>query len=126
MAASRGNDVKFRLATRSRNAWSTRAFGAPILIGLFVYLGTTVGAFAHGESIEVGGGARGPVRLSAAQQTALAVQTAPAGTRPLATLLKINGEVQLLPDRQAHVSLRISGQIKELYGNVGDTVRTGQ
>ncbi len=63
------------------------ACGAPILLALFVYLGTTADAFARGESIEVGGGARGPVPLSAAQQTVLAVPTAPAGTRPLATLL---------------------------------------
>jgi cobalt-zinc-cadmium efflux system membrane fusion protein len=103
-----------------------RVCGRLILLALFAYLGTTAGAFAHGESIEVGGGARGPVRLSAAQQTALAVQTAPASTRPLATLLKINGEVQLLPDRQAHVSLRISGQIKSLSAKLGDIVRTGQ
>jgi multidrug efflux pump subunit AcrA (membrane-fusion protein) len=102
------------------------AWGALLLLALFVYLSTTAIAFAHGEGIEVGGGARGPVQLSAAQQGAIAVQTAPAGTRPLATLLKINGEVQLLPDRQAHVSLRISGQIKGLSANVGDTVRTGQ
>jgi len=34
--------------------------------------------------------------------------------------------VQLLPDRQADVSLRISGQITELSAKLGDSVRIGQ
>jgi cobalt-zinc-cadmium efflux system membrane fusion protein len=118
--------VNFLLAMRSTSGQSIKACGALMVLALFLDLGTIAGAFAHGESIEVGGGARGPVRLSEAQRAALAVQTTPAGTRPLATLLKINGEVQLLPDRQAHVSIRISGQIKGLSAKLGDTVRTGQ
>jgi multidrug efflux pump subunit AcrA (membrane-fusion protein) len=98
-----------------------------VLLALSVDLGATAGALAHGESIEVGGGgARGPVRLSAAQQAAVGLKTATAEARPMATLLKLNGEVQLLPDRQADVSLRISGQVKELSANVGDSVRRGQ
>jgi cobalt-zinc-cadmium efflux system membrane fusion protein len=107
-----------------RSAHRQPALGAALALALIAI--SPPSAFSHGESIEVGGGSRGPVRLSAAQQTALAVQTAPAGTRPLATLLKINGEVQLLPDRQAHVSIRISGQIKGLSAKLGDTVRAGQ
>jgi multidrug efflux pump subunit AcrA (membrane-fusion protein) len=102
------------------------ACGALLLLALLMDLGTTAGALAHGEGIEVGGGPRGPVKLSPAQQAAIEVQTAPAGTRPLATLLKLNGEVHLLPDRQANVSIRISGEVKALSANVGDTVRTGQ
>ena len=111
--------------TCSRHGWSTRVCG--LLLALFVALGATASALAHGENIEVGsGGARGPVRLSAAQQAAVGLKTAPAKPRPMATLLKLNGEVHLLPDRQADVSLRISGQVKELSANVGDTVRAGQ
>ena len=83
-------------------------------------------AHAHGDQIEVGSGARGPVQLSAAQQKAIALQLAPAGPRPLASLLNLNGEVQLLPDRQADVSLRISGQVKAVYANLGDKVAAGQ
>jgi multidrug efflux pump subunit AcrA (membrane-fusion protein) len=83
--------------------------------------------FAHGEAIEVsGGGARGPVQLSAAQQAAIALKTAKAESRPLAALLNINGEAALLPDRQADITPRISGQVLELYVNLGDSVRAGQ
>ena len=80
----------------------------------------------HGVKIETGGGARGPVELSAAQREAIALQLAPAGRRAMAAVLNLNGEVQLLPNRQADVSLRISGQVKELYANLGDRVRDGQ
>lgn len=95
-------------------------------LALFVVPGAVPSAFAHGGEIEVGGGARGPVQISASQQKAIALQLASAGLRPLSTELNLNGEVQLLPDRQADVSLRISGQIKELYARLGDRVRAGQ
>ena len=95
-------------------------------LALFVAPGALPSAFAHGGEIEVGGGARGPVQLSAAQQKAIALQLVSASLRPLSTELNLNGEVQLLPDRQADVSLRISGQVKALYANLGETVRAGQ
>jgi len=95
-------------------------------LALLTAPGALPSAFAHGEQIEVSGGARGPVQLSAAQQKAIALQLVSASRRPLSTELNLNGEVQLLPDRQADVSLRISGQIKELYANLGDRVRVGQ
>ena len=98
-----------------------------IILLLLIAPGAMPSAFAHGGEIEVGGGgARGPVQLSAAQQKAIALQMAPASARPLSTLLNLNGEVQLLPNRQADVSLRISGQVKALYANLGDSVRAGQ
>ena len=97
-----------------------------IILLLLTVPGIHVPAYAHGEQIEVGGGARGPVQLSAAQQKAIALQLAPVSPRPLAAVLNLNGEVQLLPNRQADVSLRISGQVKELYANLGNTVRAGQ
>lgn len=97
-----------------------------LFLALFVAPGAVPAAFAHGEQIEVSGGARGPVQLSAAQQKAIALQLVPASLRPLSTELNLNGEVQLLPNRQADVSLRISGQIKGLYANLGDKVRVGQ
>lgn len=83
-------------------------------------------AFAHGGQIEVGSGARGPVQITTEQQTALGLKTVAAESRPLSSLLNINGEVQLPSDHQADVSLSISGKIKELYANVGDTVKAGQ
>lgn len=98
-----------------------------IILLLLTAPGAMPSAFAHGGEIEVGGGgARGPVQLSAAQQKAIALQVAAASARPLSTLLNLNGEVQLLPNRQADVSLRISGQIKAMYANLGESVRTGQ
>ena len=95
-------------------------------LALFIAPGTLPAAFAHGEQIEVGSGARGPVQLSAAQRKAIALQLAPVSSRPLSTVLNLNGEVQLLPNRQADVSLRISGQVKELYADLGQRVRAGQ
>lgn len=83
-------------------------------------------AFAHGDQIEIGGGARGPVQLSAAQQKAIALKLVAAGSRPLSTVLNLSGEVQPLPNRQADVSLRISGQVKELYADLGQRVKAGQ
>ena len=97
-----------------------------LFLAFFIAPGALSFAFAHGGQIEVGGGARGPVQLSAAQQKAIALQLASASLRPLSIELNLNGEVQLLPDRQADVSLRISGQIKGLYANLGDRVRVGQ
>ncbi len=83
-------------------------------------------AFAHGGKIEIGGGARGPVQLSDVQQKAIALKLAPVGFRPIETVLNLNGEVQLLPNRQTDVTLRISGQVKTLFANLGETVRSGQ
>jgi multidrug efflux pump subunit AcrA (membrane-fusion protein) len=96
-------------------------------LALLVAIGTPSATFPHGGEIEVGGGgARGPVQLSAAQATAIGLETTTAGPHPLATILTLNGEVQLLPDRQADVSLRISGRIKELFAKLGDSVTNGQ
>jgi multidrug efflux pump subunit AcrA (membrane-fusion protein) len=83
-------------------------------------------AFAHGGQIEVGGGARGPVKLTPPQQTAIDLKTDKAAPHPLASLLKITGEIQLPPDRQADVNPRLSGQVQELDANIGDEVHAGQ
>lgn len=97
-----------------------------LFLALFAAPGAVPSAFAHGGEIEVGGGARGPVQLSAAQQQAIALQLASAGLRPLSVELNLNGELQVLANRQADVSLRISGQVKALYAGLGETVRAGQ
>ena len=107
-----------------RNVLNGRLLG--LLLALFATPGALPPVFAHGGAIEVGSGARGPVQLSAAQQRAIALQLAPASLRPLSAELNLNGEVRLLPDRQADVSTRINGQVKALYANLGDSVRLGQ
>lgn len=99
------------------------------LLGLLLALSgftATSTVFAHGEEIEIGGGAKGPVALSAEQQKVINLQRVAADFLPLAELLNLNGEVRLLPDRQAEVSTRISGQVQALYANLGDEVRAGQ
>lgn len=97
-----------------------------VLLPLLISAALPLRAIAHGGEIEVGSGPKGPVQLGAAQQKAIGLRLTPAGPRPLASTLNLNGEVQLLPNRQADVSLRISGQVKEVYANLGDTVRAGQ
>ncbi len=83
-------------------------------------------ALAHGGQIEVGGGEKGPVHLSDAQQKAIALQMAVADFRPLDDLLYLNGEVRLQPGHQAEVSTRISGQVTQVFATIGDTVKLGQ
>jgi cobalt-zinc-cadmium efflux system membrane fusion protein len=83
--------------------------------------------WAHGGEIEVNSRTpKGPVYLTTEQQKAIALQVAVAGSRPMADLLRLNGEVQLLPNHQADVSTRISGQVVDLYGNLGQLVKRGQ
>lgn len=100
------------------------------LLGLLLALtGLTCSSeiLAHGGQIEVGGGGeKGPVSLTAAQQKAIGLQTVAADFHPLADLLNLNGEVRLAPGRQADVSTRISGQITAVYVNLGDSVKAGQ
>ena len=105
--------------------WPQRTFGT-LGVALLVAIGVPSTTFPHGGEIEVGGGARGPVQLTEAQAAAIGLQTATAGPHDLATVLTLTGDVQLLPDRQADVSLRISGRIKELYARLGDKVGSGQ
>jgi membrane fusion protein, heavy metal efflux system len=108
------------------SGWRRRTFGI-LGLTLLVAIGAPTATFPHGGEIEVGGGgARGPVQLSAAQATAIGLETAAAGPHALATILTLTGDVQLLPDRQADVSLRISGRIKELFAKLGDSVTAGQ
>lgn len=84
-------------------------------------------AVAHGDEIEVGGdGPKGPVSLSEAQVKAIGLTLVATDLRPLAELLTLNGEMRLLPERQAQVSTRINGQVTALYVQLGDTVKAGQ
>jgi len=94
---------------------------ALVVMGLF----SAQWAFPHGEQLKVGG-VKGPVVLTPAQLKTLDVKLAAADLRSMSELLHLNGEVRLLPGRQADVSTRISGQITAVYANLGDTVRAGQ
>lgn len=107
---------------RSRSWFSLPA--AAVLLNLAALAPGSVSA--HGDEIEVGGGPKGPVMLSAAQAKAIGLVLVVADMRPLSELLTLNGEMQLLPDRQAQVSTRISGQVTALYVQLGDTVKAGQ
>ena len=83
--------------------------------------------FSHGDEIEIDeASARGPVTLTAAQTEALGLTLAEADLRPIAKLLTLYGELGVLPDSEAAVTVRISGRIAAVYANVGDRVRKGQ
>ena len=118
--------MSFSTSGSDARRWPPRALGT-LGLALLVAVGAPTVTFPHGGEIEVGGGgARGPVQLSADQATAIGLETTTAGPHPLATILTLTGEVQLLPDHQADVSLRISGRIKELFARLGDKVSADQ
>jgi len=98
-----------------------------VTVSLLAILALGSDAFAHGGEVEVSAsGVRKPVQLTVEQQAAIGLKTAVAESRPLSSLLNTNGDVQLPLDHQADVSIAISGRIKELYANLGDTVKAGQ
>jgi len=107
---------------------SNRAKGL-VLLAVMVAIAATPSSrvFSHGGQIEVNeGGPRGPVKLSDAQAKLLGLQTVQADLRPIARLLRTNGELAALPDKQAEVSLRINGNVEAVFANIGDMVRAGQ
>jgi membrane fusion protein, heavy metal efflux system len=83
--------------------------------------------FSHGEELEIAESTtRGPVTLTAAQTEALGLTLGEVDLRPIAKLLTLYGELGVLPDSEAAVTVRISGRIAAVYANVGDRVRKGQ
>lgn len=100
--------------------------GAALVVALSLLAAIPTPAFAHGDEIEVGNSAKGPVSLTPAQAKAIGLTLGPADLRSLADLLVLNGEIQVLVDRQAQVSSRISGQVSALYVQLGDHVQAGQ
>ena len=104
-------------------------------LGLAAFIGTAVyttslllpgEAIAHGGEIKTAGGARGPVSLSPDQAKAIRLELATADFRPFEETLDLNAQLALLPNAQADVSLRISGQVTEVSTNLGDHVVKGQ
>lgn len=81
---------------------------------------------AHGPEIEVGGHKRDLIPLSEKQQKALNLKVTQVAKKPFMETLKLNGEIQLLPNAQADVSTRISGQVTKVNVELGDPVKTGQ
>jgi multidrug efflux pump subunit AcrA (membrane-fusion protein) len=81
--------------------------------------------FVHGKVVREGG-AKGPVHLTPQQTKMLEIKIAKATNRPMAQMLGLNGQIQLLPDAQADVSIRISGSVTAIDVNLGDGVKTGQ
>lgn len=95
-----------------------------VFLGLLIH---AQGVFAHGEEIEVSeGGAKGPVHLTPQQTKMLEIKVVEAANRPMAQMLGLNGQIQLLPDAQADVSIRISGSVTAIDVNLGDDVKAGQ
>jgi len=111
------------------NVRSRSSFANTLIVAATIIIVTTpsLRVFAHGGQIEVNeGGPRGPVSLTDIQIKSLGLQTAQADFRPIASLLRTNGQLAVLPDKEAEVSLRINGSIEAVFANIGDTVRAGQ
>lgn len=103
-----------------------RTFRVQTLL-MALLLGSSSQLWAHGEEIEVSEvGTKGPVQLTKAQTDMLAIKVAQATKRPMAQLLNLNGQIQLWPDAQSDVSVRISGAISAIDVNLGDKVTVGQ
>jgi membrane fusion protein, heavy metal efflux system len=66
------------------------------------------------------------VRLSEGQLKQFGVETAPAGPGKLRIEVMLPGEVTLNADRIAHVVPRVSGVVREVRKNLGDTVKRGE
>ncbi|KTD23965.1 MULTISPECIES: efflux RND transporter periplasmic adaptor subunit [Legionella] len=82
--------------------------------------------FAHGERFEISGPPQNSFSLNPEQTKLIDLKTTQVFTKPLEETLGLNGEIQLLPNAQADVSVRISGNVTQLYANLGDKVKVGQ
>lgn len=68
----------------------------------------------------------GPLVLSDAQMSNLGIATVTAQIRPLQDTVELITAVEALPERQAHVSPRFDGQIRDVRATLGDRVKAGQ
>ena len=71
-------------------------------------------------------GSGGMVHLSGAQVKQFGVETSAAGPGRLRIEVVLPGEVALNADRVGHVVPRVSGVVREVRKNLGDTVRRGE
>lgn len=81
---------------------------------------------ADNDAVKTATPARAPVALTPDQAKAIGLQLASADLRPFEETLDLNAQLALLPNAQADVSLRISGQVTEVSANLGDHVTKGQ
>lgn len=94
------------------------------LLGILFYSSFLI---AHGDEIEVNtSGPAQSVTITSEQTKMLGIEVSEAAPRPMAELLTLNGQIQLLPNAQADVSVRISGAVTELVASLGDAVTKGQ
>ena len=96
------------------------------LTTLLIAIGSSQKLFGHGGQIETGGGGSGPVTLTKVQEESIGLQTVAADLHSIDTILLLNGSAKIDPNRQAHVTTRISGRVEELSASVGDRVEKGQ
>lgn len=98
------------------------------LFALFVLCGALlqIQVFAHAEDMQIKAGGKAAVELTDAQVKSIDLRTMKVMTQPLAETLILNGQIQLLPNRQANVSARISGQVTAIYTGVGRAVQLRQ
>ncbi|WP_232048495.1 efflux RND transporter periplasmic adaptor subunit [Legionella adelaidensis] len=93
-------------------------------MSVFLY---TPRLFSHGDEIEVNtSGPAQSVTLTPEQTKKLGLEVAKVSLRPTAELLALNGQLQLMPNAQADVSIRISGAVTNIVANLGDNVGKGQ
>ncbi|MBP9691709.1 MAG: efflux RND transporter periplasmic adaptor subunit [Alphaproteobacteria bacterium] len=105
----------------------TRGVAFFLLFVIILSCTHTIPLLAHGDEIEMREPQKeGEIHLEADQAKAIDLKTTQPSIQPLAQLLSLNGEVRPLPNSQAEASVRINGQVTELYANIGDTVRKGQ
>lgn len=82
---------------------------------------------AHEDDMSISTtGPKGPVTLTSAQEKMLQLKVAKVTQRAMTNSLRLNGKVQLLPDAQADVSVRINGSVTKIDVDLGDTVKKGQ
>ena len=70
--------------------------------------------------------AGGPLILTAVQMANLGIATATADIRPLQDTVTLISSVEALPERQANVSPRFEGQIRDVRATLGDQVTANQ
>lgn len=72
------------------------------------------------------GPASAPVTLSAESIANLGVKTAPAALKPLAETISLPATITLIPERQAFITTRFDGLVREIKVKSGEKVSRGQ
>lgn len=96
------------------------------LFTLIVTLFISSQVFAHGEQLQISEQLKDSVQLSDQQRQLIDLKTYKVQQKPMKQLLGLNGELKLVPDAQADVSVRISGNVRAIYANLGDKVKLSQ